>query len=515
MIKSRLPLVFVVVSMSACAGRYRTEVVGSGNAIIQPRGGIAGAATAAESGRPWAVGGGIQLPAGSYDLALAFDVPRAQVVDWTVTCPGVDLAGSTGESFEQFRERRFAEIRAQRERDAQQAAAATNLVLGAVTPTVRVGNAAVSGSVRVEAQVDAAPIVLAPHDVGANHLTSTTHVDTTGDGVCAVTAIADDANVLGTYRVTRVRDLHAEAQQRANQQQLAALELRGHLKGQLIAGGASAAVRTARIDALAATRARAQAEAAARVQVRIDLEARARTDAYQSRSVYLAYLEGGCHADPNHRARQQDVRVRVARAKVDQLQLRLDMALRARAQLSFYMLQHGAIARPPMPAAIAEVSGPLPFDGARWTRGTWTWTAGHWEWRAGYWSDPDVFTASGGPDVHIGGEVSDGGGFYDDAISNPPPGYGPPSSGVGAISGSGPAVRDHRTHSVQQGSRIRDHRTHETPASSSTSSWTSKSHPDATVRDHRTSSSPSSKDDKKQDDDKKDSGGGRFVREHR
>lgn len=514
----RLPLLIALVSVSGCAGRYRTQFVGQGTAIIQPRT-IALDAGPPLVNRPWAVGGGMQLPAGDYDLALAFEVPRAQLIEWTVTCPGVALNGTSGESFEQFRARRIVEIRAQRQRDRESAAAATNLVLGAVAPSVRVGDATVSGQVQVQAGIDSDPVILQPGDVGSAHLAASVHVTTTGDGVCAVTAAADDANVLGSYRVTRVRDLHAEAAQRDAQLRNVAFDARLQIKGRLLAGGASVEARTARLEMIAAERARVQAEANARaelvasqrarvqaeanarVQVRVDLEARARATAWQWRREYLGYLAGECHANPNRRQEQRVERARIARAQVDRVQLRLDMALRARAQLSFYMLQQGAIARPPMPALIAENQGPLPFDGARWTTGSWVWTAGRWDWHAGYWSDPDVFTAAGGPDVLVGGEVSDAGGFYDDPISNPPPGYGPPS----------PTVRDHRTQTIREGSRIRDHRTPSpTPAQPT---WTSSSHPDATVRDHRTHDD--SKQDDKKDDKAKDQGGGRFVRDHR
>ncbi len=501
--RMRLPLLFAIVSVSACAGRYRTEPVGMGNALIQPRGGDAAAPTAAEQGRPWAVGGGMQLPAGTYDLELAFDIPRAQVIDWTVSCPGAVLSGSAGESLDQFRARRVAEIRAARQRDREAAAAAANLVLGAVTPTVRAGNATVSAQVHVDAGVDQEPVLLAPDDVGRGRLTDRVRVVTAGDGVCAVIATTDDANVLGSYHVTRVRDLEAEARVRADVERAAALEVRGRVTGQLLTAGASLEARQARIEAAAAAQARIRAEAAAHAQVAIDIDARARTGAYEWRREYLAYLEGECHANPNHRDEGVAERARVAQVGVDRLQLRLDMVLRTRAQLSYYLIQRGAIARPPMPALIAEAAGPTPFDGARWTAGSWAWVNGGWVWNAGFWGDPDVFTAAGGPDnVAVGGEAGSESIYYDDGITNPPYGYGP-------------ALRDHRTgehrnpsswkSSSSPEATVRDHRT------SSSSSWKSSSSPDAKVRDHR---GDDKKDDKK-DDDKKDYGGGRFVRDHR
>ncbi len=184
----------------------------------------------------------------------------------------------------------------------------------------------------------------------------------------------------------------------------------------------------------------------------------------------------------------------------DGLQARLDIALRTRAQLSYYLVQQGAVARPPRPVQIAEARGVAPFDGAEWIAGTWAWANGRWEWRAGYWSEPDVFTAMG-PSVAFGGDVESESMSYDDGLANLP-------------IGDGPKLRDHRTHrntsawtsSSSPDANVRDHRT------LSSSSWKSSSSDDAKVRDHR---SDDTKDSKKDDDDKKDYGGGRFVRDHR
>ena len=189
--------------------------------------------------------------------------------------------------------------------------------------------------------------------------------------------------------------------------------------------------------------------------------------------------------------------------QVDQLQARLDIALRTRAQLSYYLVHEGAVARPPMPALVAEVAGSAPYEGARWNTGVWVWANGRWEWRAGTWSDPDVFT--GTDSVAFGGESESesGIGWYAaDVIANLLDGYGSRS----------PEHRrtEHRNTSSWKSSSapdatVRDHRT------LSSSSWKSSSSPDATVRDHRSES----KDDSKKDDDKKqDFGGGRFVRDH-
>src|SRR5262245_43991720 len=113
----RHALPFVLVC--ACASHFKTEVVGGGAAVIRAR----GAANSEASS-------GVQLARGQYDFALHFDLTRAQVVEYTVACPGVEQHGSIGETFEAYRQRRLAQLRAQREQDRKNAAAATSLVVG-------------------------------------------------------------------------------------------------------------------------------------------------------------------------------------------------------------------------------------------------------------------------------------------------------------------------------------------------------------------------------------------------
>ena len=70
------------VLLVACGGpRFKTERVGAGH---------------------FAEAQGMTLPAGAYTVALHFDVPRAQLIEWTVTCPGVEKKGTAGETFEKY-----------------------------------------------------------------------------------------------------------------------------------------------------------------------------------------------------------------------------------------------------------------------------------------------------------------------------------------------------------------------------------------------------------------------------
>lgn len=128
----------VLVSMSACAHSSRPPSFASGIALIQPRLEL-DAPTAAQAGRPWAIGGGVSLPPGTYELALTFDLPREQRVDWTLSCPGAALSGT-----------------------------------------------------------------LRPDFSGPSRLRDRQRVVTTDAGVCAVTALVDDADVVGSYSLRRL-----------------------------------------------------------------------------------------------------------------------------------------------------------------------------------------------------------------------------------------------------------------------------------------------------------------------
>jgi hypothetical protein len=375
----RLRYVSAIALVTACGGHLRREVVGSGAAAAQVRGTVAAAPA-----------GGIALARGTYDLALRFDVPRAQVIEWTVTCPGVEQHGVVGEPFEAYRERRLAQLRADRERERRNAAAVTSALVGAVAPTVQARGQASgpSGTATVDAQVSGQAlggaagaavaasiddiVELPPGDVGAGRLQTRVHVVTAEDGACTVSAVADDPNVLAAFDVVRIRDLDAEAKAHAVAMQGLALEVRGRLTAQLIAVGADPLARQRRLEAEARARAEAQAKreaeararaqaqarleaelrakreaearARAEAQARIDAELRAKAEAklaielrlhqaaLQTRGELVAYLAGECHADPNHRRRvlaEREARLRIeaeARARAD-AELRLKLQL--------------------------------------------------------------------------------------------------------------------------------------------------------------------------------------------
>jgi hypothetical protein len=426
-------------SVSACAARQpNIGIVGQGTAFVLPR----DAAAPQDPGAaypPWAIGGGMQLARGSYELELWFDIPRAQLVDWTVTCPGVEVTGTAGESLEQYKARRIEELRAAR------------------------GHQQVASLTMVPSDD---PIELPHGDVGAGRLASTVRVMTGGAGVCAVTATADDASVLGTYQVTRIRDPHLEARARSTSQHAAAIQVRGRVPAIQVAYDPARVERQLAADRAAAEY-QLQREADARMQMQLAAQRQAEIDAHRERLI------------------------------VDVEQRRLDIAQRARDDLRRRWVAWGAIPRPPMPALLAEEAGEPPFPGARWTPGTWQWVNGQWTWRAGFWSNPDVFDDAGG-DLTVG----IGMGFDFDL------------SGGGSDEES-PRVRDHH----RKGPRIRDHhkpepivRDHYKPEP------VVRDHPkpEPTVRDHPKSSreEPKSTIRVHEKDDKKDEDKGGRVRNH-
>jgi len=289
--------VAIVVLAAGCAGQIRTEVVGQG---------------AMPAAQP------IALDAGSYEVSLAFDLPRAQLVAWSVTCPGVDSRGTLGETFEAYRARRLAELRA--ERDRQQHIA-----------TAIVGQAAVAvpgGAVRATAVPVVADVELPPGDVGAQRAIGSVRIVTTSAGACVVAA-----NATGGFRVTRIRDLDAEARLNIMAANGAAMRTRSALTERLVALGADATVHR-------------RVEAIARFE-----------------------MPGDCDGDRESAADAQRT--------VAALQIRG----RVRAQLATL----GAVERPPMPEAIAETQGDAPFPGAVWSAGRWTWDGARWTWIRGGW----------------------------------------------------------------------------------------------------------------------------------
>jgi hypothetical protein len=395
-----------------------------------------------------AVGRAMALPRGTYDVAMTWDLPRAQVVQWTLACAGAEdgeRRGSAGQTFADYRERKLAQLRADRERERKNVAAATSLLVGAVAPRAQVqarspdGSATGTASVGVDANavgngvaqgvVAEAPLELAPGDVGQGRVVDNVRIVTATPGDCTVTASAEDPAVIGTFVVSRIRNLDEEARVARVQAQQGAIAMRSTVTAHLVAQGADPEARQRRLAAEATERARiaAQREAheaeAARIrfaaenkariereaQLRVELEARrkreaaarvrmeaqvalqARIDAeaYGVRALWVRYLVVMCHGDPNARARR-------FAAEQAAIRTRGELAIRSRVEMRGYLLQLGAREIPPMPAMIVEDRSAPPMEGWEWTAGAWTFNRARWmwEWTAGSWRDNTRFGSS-------------------------------------------------------------------------------------------------------------------------
>ena len=310
----------------------KRETIGSGTAVVQARG-------SAETAPPAT----IPVTRGAYEITLRFDVPRAQLVEWAVLCPGSVQTGVAGETFDEYRARRLAELRADRERERQNVAALTGAVIGAVAPDVHAHASGPNGTVEAGVSGQAVghvagtaiahaavsdDVELAPGDVGAARLRAKTDVAFLDDGACSVTAIADDADVTATFELVRVRDLAAEA--------------------------------------------RARQLSDPKVQARIAVQTRLRGEALHARAELIAYLTGECTAREDHREylREQPFVIRAA--------------------LREYLIALGARVRPPRPAPLPESPGAPPYDDAEWISGEWRWTGIEWLWERGTWRDAPV-----------------------------------------------------------------------------------------------------------------------------
>ena len=303
----------LLIVLAACGGtRYRTELVGHGNGTISSD-----------------VSGGIQLPQGNYELAMRFEVPRAQIVDWKIICPGVDLDGQVGETFERYRERRLAE-----------------------------------GTTE-----------LAPDDVGRGTLVSTARVMTAGDGVCGL-QVSADPDVRATYTVTRIRDLDAAQRMRTIATRETAVKARGDLSTQLVTAGANPSA--PRPDAQPAD-----------YLARLEWQAFEARQAYLAYLAGKCDAQPGRRDRVTEDERTQREARLVAYAAI--AQRRDQAALRTRDNLRAQLLALGAKQRPPMPEPHPEDPGTAPFEGAQWTAGYWEWASGEWSWEDGGWTDPALF----------------------------------------------------------------------------------------------------------------------------
>lgn len=318
-------LASLVLLVSACGGaaRFETEHAGNGIAVVTPRGGVALPAQTVAIGQ------------GAYDLHLHFEVPRAQLVEWTVACPGAASQGSLGEPFEVYRTRRLAHLQAKREQDRHNASAVASALVGAFVPNATA--TARSGPVRVDAEVSPGAaagaavagsvdmnVQLPPGDVGGGPIETVVHLVTTAPGACEVTAIADDPDVRGSFEVIHIRDLEEEANEREAAIATSADRARATMNTQLVSFGADVNIRAKRQAAASAASAM-RAERAAKHNAAVATEA-------ANESVRV-----GAEADAELAARAHaEARVRTREAH------RLQLAMEARVRWRLLLISWGA-----------------------------------------------------------------------------------------------------------------------------------------------------------------------------
>ncbi|MFN0245617.1 MAG: hypothetical protein ACKV2T_01830 [Kofleriaceae bacterium] len=226
--------VYLAIALVGCgASRFKTEHVG-----VVPLGN----------------GGSVTLARGNYQLAMRFDVPRAQIVEWTLRCPSVERAGVAGETFESYRTRRLAELQRMVEQDRHRLATVTNVIGAHAGAAVQVQGPATTVSAEARApsgEVVAEQAIQQIHelpygDVGAGSYTTAIHVQTAQDGECTLSTKAIDP-VGGTIAVDRIRDLRAEKQERVAAQNTTAIDARMRVRTRLVALGADEHARERRI----------------------------------------------------------------------------------------------------------------------------------------------------------------------------------------------------------------------------------------------------------------------------
>lgn len=286
-------LALTVTVAAGCAPRFRHDVVGSSRATIGRGPALAAIPVSDASSR--------------HIVALDVWLPRAVEVEYIVDCPGHQLTGVVGETWDHYRERRIAELRRQRGQQVR----TTGAVVGAVTGAAGVGAEVVTpgGEAYVEAGVDgraagelaadaALPeITLDPRDTGAQRHQRRFELVPEAAGQCtAVIASAHDGQELDgivvVLDVERVVDVGAERAAARARARDGAIEVRGGVRAGLVAGGADPEYRAKR--------------ARARAGVAIDVRADVRAD----------LIAGG--ADPDARAKAAAERERLRRQQAEE-----------------------------------------------------------------------------------------------------------------------------------------------------------------------------------------------------
>ena len=212
---------------------------------------------------------------GQHRIDWRVQVPRAFAMTWTVDCGGTVVDGTAGETFEQYRDRRIAELRAQREEEKKAVGAVVGMVGASADVQTPEGEGHVEARADGEAVADAVvsdDIQLPAGDVGPGFYGGTVTVFAQQPGACTMRFDGEDmSSSSASFQVTRIVDIAAERAAMQAEARAHAIEVRGSLSARLVAQGADPELQ-----------ARLQAEAAAKreaeLKVRLEIEAQARAE---------------------------------------------------------------------------------------------------------------------------------------------------------------------------------------------------------------------------------------------
>lgn len=223
----------------ACAASYKSETMGVAPVGVGSAKKTTGVAIATKHDR--------------VEVSYFVTTPRALQLEYKVTCPGGELTGLIGESWEDYQERRLAELERARQQEVQTKASIVSTVVGQVDGRVQ----ARSGPAHAEVQagVDGqalgqavgeettAKAQLPAWDIGAQSLKETLRVSGGEAGTCSMSvwpadSAQDASGITGTIKVVQVIDkARVRREQRAVADE-AAISVRVDLRKQLIASGA-------------------------------------------------------------------------------------------------------------------------------------------------------------------------------------------------------------------------------------------------------------------------------------
>ena len=314
----------------ACGPRYRKEVIGSGQASVS-------AASAAPQ-----VAGVVIKEGGLHRVHLAIQTPRAMVVGYRLSCPGAERSGQVGETLEQYRERRLAELTRERETKKKLVGAIAGAVFGRVAAGTEVQTPVANGNIEASADGAAvgeaaadhaiAPVALEDGDIGGGVVRAILTMKIGSGGACSLALNPIDsggalAGVAASFQVERLIDIAAEkeALRRANDRE--AVAIRGELGAELVALGADPQKRAREH---AAAMAREEAERRVRLEAKWRLEAKERAQVTAERQAEQAIAVA---------ARQAELEIRYAEAR--RRKLALDGAHRARSRVTRWLTECG------------------------------------------------------------------------------------------------------------------------------------------------------------------------------